>query len=366
MLLFRLLTTAGLCAGVVGAAGGPAEASGDSGAVYLISNAADGNALVVFDRAADGSLTPTDPVPTGGLGTGAGLGTQGAVVVSDNGRWLVAVNPGSDDVSLFAIRRGRPVLVDTESSGGDTPVSVTVHRRVAYVLNGGDDTIVGLRIEDWGLEPIGGSTQHLSGVAVGGAQVEFTPDGRQLVVTEKNTNLIDVFPIDRQGRADPATTNPSNGVTPFGFAFDNRGRLIVSNANGGAPGASSLTSYRVTHDNSVVTLDGPEATNQTAACWVVVTANGRYAYTTNTGSASISGYRIGHNGSLTLLDADGVTATTEAGPTDFDLTDNSRFLYTLNSTTDSISIHRVNADGSLQPIGVMTGLPATTVGLAAT
>jgi 6-phosphogluconolactonase len=365
-LLLRVLAVAGLSVGVVGVAAGPTAASGTPGAVFVLSNDAAGNAVLVFDRKADGSLLPAAPVPTGGLGSGGGLGTQGAIVVSENGRWLLAVNAGSDDVSLFAIRRGHPVLVDTEASGGDMPVSVTVHRRVVYVLNGADDTISGLRIVRGGeLEPIAGSTQPLSGTGVGGAQVEFTADGDQLVVTEKNTNTIDVFPVDRHGQAGAPVTNPSNGTTPFGFAEDRRGRLIVSNANGGAPGASSMTSYTVNSDGTVTALDGPVATNQTAACWVVVTDNGRYAYTTNTGSGSITGYRIGADGSLTLLDDDGVTATTQAGPIDFDLTRNSRYLYTLNGGSQSISIHRVAADGGLLPVGVVTGLPASAVGLAA-
>jgi 6-phosphogluconolactonase (cycloisomerase 2 family) len=185
------------------------------------------------------------------------------------------------------------------------------------------------------------------------------------VVTEKNTNVIDVFPVDRRGRAGTPSENPSNGTTPFGFAFDPQGRLIVSNANGGMTDASSLTSYSVRRDGTVATLDGPEGTNQTAACWVVVTGDGRFTYTTNTGSGSITGYRIGRDGSLTILDPDGVTATTGEGPIDVDLTGNSRYLYTLNGDSDSVSIHRVGDDGSLTPQGVMSGLPATAVGLAA-
>lgn len=336
-----------------------------SGAVYAISNDPGGNAVVVFDRHRDGSLTAAPAVPTGGLGSGAGLGSQGSVVLSDDGRWLLAVNPGSDDVSLFAVRHRRPVLVDNESSGGDGPVSVTVHGEVAYVLNAGDDTISGLRIGHRGLAPIAGSTRSLSGTGVGGAQIEFTPAGRQLVITEKNTNLIDVLPVDRHGRAGAPITNPSNGVTPFGFAFSPQGRLVVSNANGGATDASSLTSYGVNRDGTVISLDGPDGTNQTAACWVVVTGNGRFVYTTNTDSASITGYRLGRDGSLTILDADGVTGSTESTPIDFDLAANSRYLYTLNSGSDSISIHRVGDDGSLTPLGVVGGLPANAVGLAA-
>ena len=364
--LLRALAVVGITAAAVGVAAASTTASAKSGAVYLISNDPGGNSVLVFDRQPDGSLVAAAPVPTGGLGSGGGLGSQGAVVVSDDGNWLVAVNPGSDDVSLFGIDDGQLVLVDTETSGGDIPVSVTVHRRMLYVLNAGSDTIAGLRIEHSQLAPIAGSTQPLSSAGAGGAQIEFTPSGRQLVVTEKNTNLVDVFHVGRDDRAAAAVTNPSNGATPFGFAFDRAGRLIVSNADGGAPDASSLTSYDVKRDGTVVSLDGPDPTNQTAACWVVVTGNGQFAYTTNTGSASITGYRIDRNGSLTILDDDGVTATTEAGPIDFDLTDDSRLLYTLNSGSHSISIHRVGRDGELEALGVTSGLPATAVGLAAT
>jgi 6-phosphogluconolactonase len=343
----------------------PAAQARPSGAVYAISNDIGGNTLVVFDRRSDGSLRPAPSVPTGGLGSGVEPGTQGAVVLSDDGRWLLAVNPGSDDVSLFAVHRGRPVLVDVDPSGGDQPVSVTVHGSLMYVLNAGDDTVAGLRITRRGLVPVAGSTRSLSGSGVGPAQVELTSGGHQLVVTEKNTNMIDVFPVDRRGRAGPPTVNPSNGVTPFGFAIDRHGRLIVSNANGGATDASSLTSYAVHRDGTLTSLDGPDGTTETAACWVVVTGNGRYAYTTNTGSASITGYRIGRGGSLTILDADGVTGSTGTRPIDIDLADGSRFLYTLNGDSDSISIHRVEADGSLTARGTVTGLAATAVGLAA-
>src|SRR5262245_32486219 len=372
--LAHLLIVLGVVAGLTGGIALPAGASGSGhetgtphtpGAVFTMSNDAQGNSLLVFDRRTDGSLVPGTPVATGGLGSGAGLGTQGAVVMSDDERWLLAVNPGSDDVSLFSLHGGRPTLVDVAPSGGDGPASVTVRHGLVYVLNAGDDTISALRIRHHDLEPVAGSTRHLSGSGVGAAQVELSPDGRQLVVTEKNTDLIDVFPVDAQGQAGAAVANPSNGVTPFGFAFDSRNRLIVSNANGGALDASSLTSYELTRTGTTVSVDGPEATTETAACWVVVTRDGRFTYTTNTGSGSITGFSIGHDGSLTILDADGVTATTGAGPIDLGLTGDSHFLYTLSSGSDSISIHRVESDGSLTALGTVSGLPAATVGLAA-
>lgn len=351
--------------GAVPASASEARDQGRSGQVYAISNDAAGNALVVFDRAADGRLTARAPIPTGGTGTGAGLGSQGAVVTSENGNWVLAVNPGSDEVSLFAVRGGQIALVDTQPSGGDQPVSVTVHGDTAYVLNAGAaNGISGFRIGKQGLEPIAGSTQPLSQPAAGAAQVGFSNDGDHLVVTEKATDRIDTFAV-RRGVAQATVVNPSTGKTPFGFAVDRRGRILVSNANGGAAGASSLSSYRLARDGALVALDGPDGTNQTAACWVVVSNDGRHAYTTNTGSASISGYALGRDGEVELLDADGVTATTGQGPIDVDLSRDGRYLYTLNTAADTISIHRYESDGSLTAVGSVAGLPASAVGLAA-
>ena len=152
----------------------------------------------------------------------------------------------------------------------------------------------------------------------------------------------------------------------IGFEFSNRGHLIVSEAAGGAAGASTVSSYNVSRDGSVSLIEGPVATNQTAACRLVVTNNGRYAYTTNTGNASVSGSRVDNGGGLELLNTDGVAGMTGAGPLDMDLSRNSSFLYTINVGDNSISIFHVGAtDGSLSHIGEVTGLPETSLGLAA-
>ena len=246
------------------------------------------------------------------------------------------------------------------------PVSVTVHGDLVYVLNGGDNTISGLKIEDGALEPIAGSTRGLVHPSAVAPQIGFTPDGDQLIVTEKTTDTIDVFNVNQHGTTSAPRANASNGVTPFGFAFDQQGHLIVSNAAGGAPDASSLTTYAVRDNGRLVTVDGPVANTESAACWVAVAKNGRYVYTTNTGSGSISGYRIGHRGTLSLLDADGVTATTGTGPIDVDFSGNGQYLYTLNSGSHSITIDRIRADGSLAAVGTVTGLPSAAVGIAAT
>ncbi len=73
------------------------------GAVYTLTNQVAGNAVAVFTRGADGRLTAAGTVATGGTGTGASLGSQSAVSLSNDGRWLFAVNARSNDVSVFAV-----------------------------------------------------------------------------------------------------------------------------------------------------------------------------------------------------------------------------------------------------------------------
>lgn len=336
------------------------------GAVYTTSNAAGGNAVLVFDRLADGRLVPQTSVPTGGLGSGGGLGNQGALVLTQNERWLIAVNAGSHTVSVFSLRRRGLRLTDVEPSGGVQPISVTEHRGLVYVLNAGSDSITGFQLgRDGRLRPIAGSARSLSGNGTGPAQIGFSPGGDVLMVTEKATNKIVTFQVDRDGVPGPAQVQDSNGQTPFGFAFGKRDQVFVSEAFGGAPDASATSSYELDRAGMVTTISASAATNQTAACWVALTPNGRFAYVTNTGSGTISGYAIGFDGELALLDADGRTGVTGGGPIDLAITDSGRFLYSLNSGVNTIGAFRVQSDGSLTPLPFVPGLPASANGLAA-
>ena len=334
------------------------------GAVFTETNAAGGNEILAFKRAADGSLTQVGSVATGGLGTGGGLGSQGAVALGQGGSLLFAVNAGSDEISSLRKQPGGLVLVDTVPSGGDTPISVTVHGSVLYVLNAGSPgNITGFRVApDGSLEEIPSSTRSLSAAMVDPAQVSFNPSGDVLVVTEKATNLIDTYTVGQDGLATGPTVHASSGMTPFGFAFGLRGELIVSEAFGGT--ASALSSYDVGDDGSLAVISPSVfAPGQTAACWVVVTNNGRFAYTTNTGSGTVSSYTIGNNGSLTLADA--VAATTGGAPIDAALTRDNRYLYVLNSALNTIDAFSVAANGALVslPGAGVSGLPAGTTGL---
>jgi 6-phosphogluconolactonase len=338
-----LLALAAIVAAV--AAQSASAASDTPGAVFALTNAASGNAVAYYARSAQGALSYVDAFPTGGAGTGANLGSQGSVTLSDDGRELYAVNAGSNTVSVFGVDPNGLRLETQFPSGGARPISVTVHGDVVYVLNAGSATIDGFTTSGAPL-----ASQHLLGANP--AQVSFSPSGDELVVTEKGTQSIDTFAVVG-GIALPGVSSASAGATPFGFSFDNLGRLFVSEA------AGSASSYSVDAAGAHV-ISGAVPTFQGAPCWLVTSKNGKFAYTANAAAGSISAFAIAGDGSLALL---GSTPGL-AHPLDEAVSGNGRFLYVLNDGRHDIAGYRIAADGSLTPLGEVGTLPAGAVGLA--
>lgn len=342
-----------------------------NGAVFTSTNAVSGNAILAFSRSTDGTLSAAGSYATGGEGTGGGLGSQGAVTLSADGQLLLAVNAGSAELSAFAVNGTSLTLLNTVASGGSTPISVTADHGLVYVLNaGGAGNISGFRVDrHTGLTPIVGSTRPLSSDAPAPAQVSFSTDGNTLVVTEKGTNRVVSYAVDRDGLAGEPQVIASSGQTPFGFAFGLRNILVVSEAFGGAAGASAASSYRA-DGRGTAALDlvsGSVLNSESASCWTAITPDGKYAYIANTGSSTVSAYAVSAQGALTLLDADGVSAQTGAGtsPADEAISQNGQFLYVRSGGANTVSAFRIASNGSLTPIATVAGFPQGYQGLAA-
>jgi len=223
-----------------------------------MSNSASGNQVIVYTRAADGTLTWKANYATNGLGiTGLTGSNQGGLVLSEDGRWLIVVNAGSNDISVFSVNHKGLTLTDRTSSQGTMPISLTVHGSVVYVLNSGGaestSNIAGFALSDGQLSEISGSVQPLSGVTAP-AQISFNPTGTVLVVTEKSTSKIDTFLVNSEGVASAPNVQSSSGGTPFGFDFAPSGTLIVSEAAGGPSGTSAVSSYTISDSGSLTTL----------------------------------------------------------------------------------------------------------------
>jgi DNA-binding beta-propeller fold protein YncE len=356
-----LLLLVGLLAiGSAAIVGSASAAPRSPGAVFVLSNQPGGNAVLAYDRAANGALAFARAYPTGGSGTGGGLGSQGSLALAAHGHRLFAVNAASNSVTEFKVNGDRLTWVASAPSGGTTPISLTYRKHVLYVLNaGGAGNIAGFRVSGHNLTPIAGSVRPLGAGSSGPAQVAFTPDGSALVVTEKASSTIDTYPLDGHDSAGAPIVSPSAGGTPFGFDFAG-GHLLVSEA------AGSASSYDV-GPAGVSVISGAVTTHQAAPCWLVATVDDRYAYTANAGSGTLSGFSVSGGGALTLLAPSGVSASLGAGshPLDEAVSSNGQFLYNLTDGLHRITGFGIAADGTLSQVDQIAGLPVGAAGIAA-
>jgi 6-phosphogluconolactonase len=350
----------GAMAGLAFAGPALASASPVVGHTYVNDNTAGANTISGFDRHADGTLTPIpgSPFLAGGAGTGHGLASQGALQVSSDGRYLLAVDAGSSQLSVLRIHddgrltpvRGGPVL-----SGGLDPVSVAEHDGLVYVANAGSggSNYTGFVLGRHGqLSPLPGSTFALPDNAQPG-DVLFNSTGRNLAGARIGSSQIDSFSVGSDGRLIPAPGSPfpAQGLGPFGSEFrpTDPGQLFVSNAHGG-PGAGTVSAFDVARDGTLSSIGAsPFANNQTAPCWVEISHDGRFLFTVNTASGSISSYAIDRDGSLDLLGSTPIGAA-GAGAVDARLSTDGRDLYVNETAAGQIGEFAVHG-GDLAPIG---------------
>jgi 6-phosphogluconolactonase (cycloisomerase 2 family) len=328
------------------------------GAVFALTDNTAGNAVIAYQRAPGGTLTQVGSYWTGGRGgilTGSVVdhtASQGALAYDQARGLLIAVNPGSNTISVFRVHGDRLTLCQVLRSGGDFPVSVTVHGDHAYVLDAlGGGSLYGYRIAGDSLTPMHGSYRALglgttaaSQFTATPGQVAFTPDGSQLLVTTKATgNDVDVFAVGPDGLLSAAPqANALPGDVPFAVAFGQDGHVVLAEA-----GPNAIATFALSGGGTLTQLAVAD-TKQMATCWVVKA--GAYYYASNAGSGSVSGYGVGWSGGLTAL---GHTPT-DAGTVDAASAAYGRFLYVQTGKAGIVDEFAVAANGSLTSIGSVT------------
>jgi DNA-binding beta-propeller fold protein YncE len=349
-----LLATPGLAA----TQGAQHHAGPVPGEVFVQTDNVSGNAIVVYHRNGDGTLSQAGQYGTGGLGGVLGgsvvdhLASQGSLTYDPGHGLLYAVNAGSDTVAVFEVHGDHLIRHQVIGSGGSFPVSVAARGNVVYVLNARDGGSVQgflrvgsslVRVPSWH-RALGLDASETPEFTSTPGQVAFTPDGRQLVVTTKgNGNDIDVFALTPGGTpsAEPVV-NADPGAVPFAVSFDAGGHLAVAEA-----GTNSVATFTVGHDGKLA-LISRSATGQLATCWIA--RDGSLFYASNAGSASVSGYADFGSGALHALG----NTTAGAGTVDAVASPDGRELYVRGGAAGTVDEFAVHADGSLTELGSVT------------
>jgi 6-phosphogluconolactonase len=359
----------GLAAAAAAAVAVPASASASApdgpspvvGHVYVNDNTKPANTIGAFDRHADGTLTPEpgSPFAAGGAGTGAGLASQGALQFSPDGRFLIAVDAGSNQISVLRVHSdGSLSLVPggVVSSRGVLPDSLAVHGDLVYVANSGagHSNYTGFQFFRGHLFHIPRSTVALASGAAPG-DVLFNGTGTKLVGTEVGPSLIDSFTVGSGGRltAAPGSPFPAQGLGPFGSEFRpaNPDQLFVSNAHNTAADSGTVSAFKDHRNGGLSSIAGsPFPDNQMAPCWVEITPDGQFLFTVNTASGTISGYQIAASGALSLLLGSIPAGGPNAGAVDARLSPDGGFLYVDQSKAHAVAAFAVNG-GSLTQLG---------------
>jgi 6-phosphogluconolactonase len=337
----------------------------DEHAVFAMTNSVEGNQIIAYSRAADGSLIERNHFRTGGRGSGGTtdpLGSQGSLTLSQDHSLLFAVNAGTSDLSVFRLNGANLEVLQVVSSGGSAPVAVAQHGSLVYVINfAGNSNIVGFNLNENGrLVMIPNSIRYLSASNTGPSSLAFSPDGRFLLLTEKVTNNIDVFSVNSDGTLSQPkiTPDPIPGIFDVVFSPDGAA-LIVQTGGASNANVSSVSSYLVQDDGTLFPVTGSVPTLGNATCWIALTPNGQFAFTSNTLSSSISGFAIGGSGTVTALPGT-VVASLPTGSNNLDIavSDDAKFVYTMNTGAGTIGIFAVQPNGSLKVIGFASGLSA--------
>ncbi len=356
-----------LCLGASASTMYAAETIGSGNtSVFVMTNDNVKNEILTYQRSFAGQFVLTNRAATGGRGSGGEtdpLQSQGALTISGDHSLLLAVNSASGTVSSFHLLNGIPVFIDQENSGGAFPIAVAEHNDFVYVLNaGGSGAVVGFKADGLGrLHAIQNSSAFLTGLNSGASSISVSPNGQWLVVIEKASNSIDVFPIHPDGTLGAVVNNKS--VTPGVFAtvFTPNGQLIVSeNQPNNGTDTSSISTYTINPNGSITPISQSLPTFGNGNCWNAITPNGKWVYVDNAGTFTVAGFSIASSGALTPI-ANTILSTLPDGVNNLDMTisGDGKYLFNLQSGAGVIGVYTINPNGTLNQLGDIEGLPKT-------
>ncbi len=309
------------------------------------------NEIVGYRRNSNGKLDSLFTLSTFGKGINGPLRSQNSMLWTKEGKFLLVCNAGSNDVSVFKIDGENVTFLNKYSSGGQTPVSITQYKDFIYVLNSGHHGILsGFKItQDGTLNPIPGINIEVDTMVSGPAQASFTCDGSGIIITCRSSNKIIGFQMSKDGIPVGKTSISSNTEVPYGFDLDEDGKIFVTEAK-----QSGISVYQWKNGKELEKLFDLSKDLHTAACWIKLTKDRKYAFVADADPKNIAGFQIAKTGQCTLIKSDGKSSSTENTPTELTIVDD-QFLYVSSIRNSAIEVYQIDGSGNLIKIQKLDG-----------
>ena len=385
------------------------------GHLYMQTNEVE-NGIIHYHRSANGALAEVERVATGGAGSGElspiyhikrpnDFEGAGSVILTPDRRFLFTTNAGDNSVSSFAVdKEGRVTLLDVKptgnpTNGGAKSLAYAPSSRTLFVLHTvGPDHLRLMSVDEKGkltARPEQYSVNTKDWPNRGPTMVVLSPDGKFLVVatafdelpSRKNpdgslilwiprpdgtlhvivSNAPDpdgivVFPVGKDGGLGEPSFYDARGAVPFYIAFlHNRPDTFLI----GFGVADGLAMGRIDAEGKINV--GPIVKIDTSAglpsevCWLAVSPDDRFVFTTNFGYSTMSSFRIDGNGLSIAKDpaspkvkGDGtfraIDGVVSSGPSDSWLTPDGAYLYQIYGNASKLVGYATQRDGSLKEI----------------
>ncbi len=374
--------------------GNPIEDGGKI--VYVISNDYhdNANAVLAYRHKPDGTLAPLPGSPF--LTHGAGLAnpkqvlgpddTDDPLVISDDGRFLFAVNGGSNTVAVFSINPDGSLTAapgSPFSSGGQTPCSVAINGRFVYVANKAFDPLhvitqqpnyTTFEVDDAGrLLPVPNGTIEVP-AGSSPSQVLLSNDRRFLFATdflafmlptEEPTGTLLSFSV--QGERGLALAPGAPYVVPTG---DGGALGLATNPRSdrtlyvGFPVAGAFGVYDIDPSTGVLTFV-TQLTAGPATCWLRTNSTGTRLYTLNSGKNAVGVFNTDNPQAPTPINTFTLKDSQNSGDFSLGFSPDGATLYVVSQNVDStfatnnnwLHVLKVAVDGTVSEPGEPLQLP---------
>ena len=378
------------------------------------------NVVVNYRWSERGTLTEAERVPTGGAGSGVlspiyhisrpnDFEGAGSVILTPDRRYLFATNAGDNSVSSFAISEdGELTLVDTKRTGNATrggakSLAYAPSSRTLFVVHSfGPDHIRLMSVDGEGKltprpEQYSVSTRdwpnRVPTMAVLSPDAKFlilgttfdelptakNPDGSLILwIPHGNGKLhiiasnapdpdgLVIFPVNRDGTLGKPSLHDAGGASPFYLAFLH-GRpdtFVLGYAVSDAVSMGKIDADGKISIGPLVKINNSSAV-PSELCWLAVSPDDRFVFSTDFGYSYLSSFRIEGNGLSIAKDpaslkvpGDGtfraIDGSVSSGPSDSWMTPGGEYLYQIYGNASKLVGYATEPDGSLKELTSVT------------